>query len=142
MRHRQPRRWSSPCNCAWRAPNPPAYPGAGAGVLQRAAYPDIVPLVLPVPPAGTRQVDNVARRWAGTSSRVRRPTAGSGGATSEWFGFHGDIVVRIADGTGSRVDIAQEPRQRVRSRRQRQAHRDVARLKAADWCWARGKAAA
>src|SRR4029077_1864793 len=33
------------------ASNPPAYPGANAGVLQRAAYPDILPVVLPIPPA-------------------------------------------------------------------------------------------
>src|SRR5882757_7635216 len=43
------------------APNPPAYPGASAGVLQRAAYPDIVPVVLPIPPAEAfRRVDAVA----------------------------------------------------------------------------------
>src|SRR5512143_1259216 len=33
------------------AANPPAYPGASAGVLQRAGYPDIMPVVLAVPPA-------------------------------------------------------------------------------------------
>jgi len=95
------------------APNPPAYPGAGAGVLQRAAYPDIVPLVLPVPPAEAfRRVDNVATAM-GWDIVARAPADGrlEAVATSEWFGFHDDIVVRIRpDGTGSRVDIRSKSR--------------------------------
>jgi len=43
------------------AANPPTYPGASAGVLQRSAYPEIQPVILPVPPAEAfRRVDKVA----------------------------------------------------------------------------------
>ena len=95
------------------APNPPAYPGASAGVLQRAAYPDVVPVILPVPPAEAfRRVDSVAMAmdWEVVA---RAPADGrlEAVATSEWFGFRDDIVVRIRpEGTGSRVDIRSKSR--------------------------------
>src|SRR4029077_7831359 len=79
------------------APNPPAYPGASAGVLQRAAYPDIVPVVLPVPPAEAfKRVDRAAGGgvWGGAAPA---PDEGrlEAVAASDWFGFRDDIVVRI-----------------------------------------------
>jgi uncharacterized protein (DUF1499 family) len=95
------------------APNPPAYPGASAGVLQRTAYPDIVPVVLPLSPAEAfKRVDNAAMAmdW---EIVARAPADGrlEAVATSEWFGFRDDIVVRIRpDGTGSRVDIRSKSR--------------------------------
>jgi uncharacterized protein (DUF1499 family) len=95
------------------APNPPTYPGASAGVLQRAAYPDIVPVVLPVPPAEAfKRVDRVAldMDW---DVVARAPAEGrlEAIATSAWFGFNDDIVVRIKpDGNGSRIDIRSKSR--------------------------------
>jgi uncharacterized protein (DUF1499 family) len=95
------------------AANPPAYPGASAGVLQRAAYPDIVPVILPVPPAEAfKRVDAVATAmdW---DVVARAPADGrlEAIATSQWFGFNDDIVVRIRpEGTGSRVDIRSKSR--------------------------------
>lgn len=95
------------------APNPPAYPGAAAAVLQRDAYPDIVPVVLPVAPAEAfKRVDRVAMTL-GWDVVARTPADGRLEAvdTSQWFGFRDDIVVRIrADGTGSRVDIRSKSR--------------------------------
>ena len=97
------------------APNPPAYPGAAVAVQQRAAYPDIAPIVLPVPPAEAfKRVDRVAMAM-GWDVVTRAPTEGRLEAidTSEWFGFRDDIVVRIrADGTGtgSRIDIRSKSR--------------------------------
>ena len=95
------------------APNPPAYPGAAVAVQQRAAYPDIAPIVLPVPPAEAfKRVDRVAMAM-GWDIVARAPTEGRLEAidTSEWFGFRDDIVVRIrADGTGSRIDIRSKSR--------------------------------
>ena len=94
------------------APNPPAYPGAAAA-LQRAAYPDIVPVVLPVPPAEAfKRVDHVAMAM-GWDVVARAPAEGRLEAidTSQWFGFRDDIVVRIrAAGTGSRIDIRSKSR--------------------------------
>jgi uncharacterized protein (DUF1499 family)/uncharacterized membrane protein YvlD (DUF360 family) len=95
------------------APNPPAYPGASAGALQRMAYPDIVPVVLPIPPAEAfKRVDSVAMAmdW---DVVARAPGDGrlEAIATSEWFGFHDDIVVRIRpEGTGSKIDIRSKSR--------------------------------
>jgi len=95
------------------AANPPAYPGAAAGVLQRAAYPDIVPVVLAVPPAEAfKRADRVATAL-GWEVVARAPAEGrlEAVATSEWFGFHDDIVVRIRpEGAGSRVDIRSKSR--------------------------------
>jgi uncharacterized protein (DUF1499 family) len=95
------------------APNPSAYPGAPTAVLQRAAYPDIVPVVLPVAPAEAfKRVDQVAMAM-GWDVVARAPADGRLEAfdTSQWFGFRDDIVVRIrSDGTGSRIDIRSKSR--------------------------------
>lgn len=94
------------------APNPPGYSTASAA-LQRAAFPDIVPVVLPVPPdEAFRRADRVAMSldW---DVVARAPAEGrlEAIATSEWFGFRDDIVVRIrAQGAGSRVDIRSKSR--------------------------------
>lgn len=95
------------------AANPAAYPGAATAALQRAAYPDIVTVVLPVPPAEAfKRVDRVATAldW---DVVARAPAEGRLEAveTSEWFGFRDDVVVRIrADGAGSRIDIRSKSR--------------------------------
>jgi uncharacterized protein (DUF1499 family) len=96
------------------ATNPPAYPGESAAVLQRAAYPDIVPIVLTLAPAEAfKRVDAVAAAmdW---EIVARAPADGRLEAvdTTDWFGFKDDIVVRIrAEGTtGSRVDIRSKSR--------------------------------
>jgi uncharacterized protein (DUF1499 family) len=95
------------------APNPPAYPGAATAVLQRDAYPDIVPIVLPVAPAEAfKRVDQAAMAL-GWDVVARAPAEGRLEAidTSQWFGFRDDIVVRIrAEGTGSRIDIRSKSR--------------------------------
>lgn len=118
------------------ASNPAAYPGASAGVLQRAAHPDIVPVVLAVPPAEAfKKVDAVAMAM-GWDVVARAPADGRIEAvdTSQWFGFRDDIVVRIRpDGAGSRIDIRSKSRDGdsdfgVNARRVRDF---IARLKAA-----------
>jgi uncharacterized protein (DUF1499 family)/uncharacterized membrane protein YvlD (DUF360 family) len=95
------------------ASNAPAYPGANAAVLQRAAYPDILPVMLAEPPAETfRKVDGVALAM-GWDIVARAPADGriEAVATSEWFGFRDDIVIRIRpDGAGSKVDIRSKSR--------------------------------
>jgi uncharacterized protein (DUF1499 family) len=96
------------------APNPPAYPGNGTAALQRAAYPDIAPILLNVSPAEAfRRVDEVAMSM-GWDIVARAPGEGRIEAvdTSEWFGLQDDIVVRIRpEGTtGTRVDIRSKSR--------------------------------
>ncbi len=95
------------------ATNPPAWPGGHAPVLQRDAYPDIGPVVLAVPPAEAfKRVEAVAAAM-GWDIVARVPTEGrlEAVATTEWFGFRDDIVVRVrADGSGSRVDIRSKSR--------------------------------
>jgi len=95
------------------AANPPAYPGQAAGAAQRAAYPDITSVVLPSNPADAfKKVDGVAMAM-GWDVVARAPAEGriEAVATSDWFGFRDDIVVRIRpDGTGSRIDIRSKSR--------------------------------
>jgi uncharacterized protein (DUF1499 family) len=95
------------------APNPPAYPGASVAAQQKAAYPDIAPLVLPIKPdEAFRRVDKVATAL-GWEIVARAPAEGrlEAVATTRWFGFHDDIVIRIqAEGTGSRIDIRSKSR--------------------------------
>jgi uncharacterized protein (DUF1499 family) len=96
------------------AANSPAYPGESAAILQRAAYPDIVPIVLAVAPAEAfKRVDRVAMAL-GWDVVARAPAEGRLEAvdTTDWFGLEDDIVVRVrAEGTtGSRVDIRSKSR--------------------------------
>ena len=96
------------------ASNPATHPGANAAVLQRAAYPDIVPVVINASPAEAfRKVDQAAMAL-GWDVVARAPADGRLEAvdTSDWFGLQDDIVVRIrAEGaSGSRIDIRSKSR--------------------------------
>ena len=91
---------------------PTAYPGSATADQQRRGYPDIKPLELPLPPAAAfaRALD--AARGMGWEIAAADPAAGriEATATTPWFGFHDDIVVRIVpaqegNGAGSRVDV-------------------------------------
>ena len=91
-----------------KAPNPSAYGGAEVAAAQRRAYPDIQPLLLAEPPpvAFARALD-VAKSlgWAlvAADSSAGRIEAT---ATTTWFGFKDDIVIRVtATTTGSRIDV-------------------------------------
>ena len=90
------------------APNTAAYGGPEVAELQRKAYPDIQPLVVPMPPhlAFIRARD--AAEGMGWQIVAADPAAGRLEATARtfWFGFKDDVVVRIVpEGTGSRVDV-------------------------------------
>ncbi|MBS0520267.1 MAG: DUF1499 domain-containing protein [Proteobacteria bacterium] len=96
------------------ATNAPAYPGPGAAELQHTIYPDLTPIRLPLPPAEAfKRVDAVATAM-GWNVVAREPSDGrlEAVATSPWFGFQDDIVVRVRkDGArGSRVDIRSKSR--------------------------------
>jgi len=91
----------------------PAYPGQAFADLQHTAYPDIAPIMIDVPPSDAfKRVDAVAMSM-GWDVVARAPNDGrlEAVATTRWFGFHDDIVVRIRpDGAGSRIDIRSKSR--------------------------------
>jgi uncharacterized protein (DUF1499 family) len=96
-----------PLRAAAKAANSTDYDGKTAE-LQKETYPDIGPLHLDVPSAQAfDRAQNAARemKWdiVATDPAQGRIEAT---ATTFWFGFKDDIVVRVAaDGTGSRVDV-------------------------------------
>ena len=90
------------------AANPAAYGGDSVAMLQRQGYPDIRPLDLEAPPDTAFARALAAARamgWeiVGVDTSARRIEAT---ATTPWFGFKDDVVVRIRpEGEGSRVDV-------------------------------------
>ena len=91
------------------------YGGPATAALQRAAFPDIAPVVLPLSPAKAFDLALATAqgmpRWKITATD---PSAGriEASEASFWFGFVDDIVIRVAaDGAGSRVDIRSVSRQ-------------------------------
>lgn len=89
------------------AANPVKYGGPGIAEQQRQAYPDIGPLVLPASPDRAFQLALAAVRHMGWQVVAADPNAGriEATATTFWFGFKDDVVVRVqGDGEGARVD--------------------------------------
>jgi uncharacterized protein (DUF1499 family) len=96
------------------APNPPEYGGEKIAAQQRAAYPDIQPVVLALP------VKEAFARAHGVSQalgwEVVAVDADAGrieaSDTTPWFGFKDDVVVRVlpAGTTGSRIDVRSKSR--------------------------------
>ncbi len=88
--------------------------GAQLAAKQREAYPDLQPLVLAVPVQAAfakARAAALAQGW----EIVREDPAGGrieATATTPWFGFKDDVVVRVlpAGTTGSRVDIRSRSR--------------------------------
>lgn len=91
-----------------KAKNPVEYGGDSVAALQRAGYPDVIPVPLSVTPA----VAFAKVRAAATTMQWELVAADSAAgrleatATTRWFGFKDDVVVRVrAEGTGSRIDV-------------------------------------
>jgi uncharacterized protein (DUF1499 family) len=90
------------------AVNPADYGGPVVAAQQRAAYPDIAPVLLPVPPAtafqgALRAANDLGWQIVAANAGERRIEAT---ATTFWFGFKDDIVIRIIPAPGgSRVDV-------------------------------------
>ncbi len=94
-----------------RFANPTAYPGLAVYQRQTAAYPDVAPLSLDVPPkVGYDTVYAVVtkRKWAIVDARAPQP--GRDGiieavARTPIMGFRDDVVIRVRpEGAGSRID--------------------------------------
>jgi uncharacterized protein (DUF1499 family) len=90
------------------APNSAVYGGDSVAAQQRAAYPDIAPIHMDVPPAEAyaRALDTArAMGWAIVAADPARDVIEATDRTF-WFGFKDDVAIRVrADGTGSVVDV-------------------------------------
>ena len=95
------------------APNPPEYAGEAVAELQREGYPDIQPLQVNRPVGETFDLALATAREQGWEIVAAVPDEGriEATATTTWFGFKDDVVIRVAakDG-GSRVDIRSKSR--------------------------------
>ena len=93
--------------------HPVSYDGAEVAALQKAAYPDIVPLMTVVSPdkvfeAATKAIAQMGLTLADANAQEGRIEANQ---SSLLFGFTDDLVVRIVtDGAGSRVDVRSKSR--------------------------------
>lgn len=91
------------------APNPAEYGGPEVAEKQRAAYPDIRPIEVAIPPAKAYDYAMDAGRKMGWRIVDENRDQGriEATATTRWYGFKDDIVVRIApmNGNGSKLDI-------------------------------------
>lgn len=84
------------------------YGGPAIAAQQRRAYPDIRPMILNVPPNRAFQNASEAARKMCWKTVAADPKAGriEATATTFWFGFKDDIVVRITpEGDKSRIDV-------------------------------------
>ena len=90
------------------APNPAEYGGEDVAAAQQQAYPDLRPLLLPLPPAEGFSRALAAARGAGWEIVAADSGAGriEATATTGWFGFKDDVVVRVTPANGgSRIDV-------------------------------------
>jgi uncharacterized protein (DUF1499 family) len=90
------------------AANPAEYGGPEIARQQREAYPDIVPLTLPLPPDAALARARAAAEALGWSVVAVDGAAGRLEASDRtaWFGFVDDVVVRVEPAAeGSRVDV-------------------------------------
>jgi uncharacterized protein (DUF1499 family) len=81
--------------------------------LQRIGYPDLAPLELPLAPAQAFARARAAAQALGWEIVAEDERAGriEAVATTRWFGFKDDIVVRVvAAGSGSRIDVRSRSR--------------------------------
>ena len=89
------------------------YPGAAIAERQRAAYPDIVPLQLAVPPKAAYDIAlelATKRKWLLVDTRPPTPGRRDGlieaVTRTPIMGFRDDVVIRVSPlGQGARVDL-------------------------------------
>lgn len=89
------------------------YPGAQVAALQRAAYPDIVPLEVDAPPRiafDAALAIVTKRKWYIGDSRAPTPSRREGAieavARTPIMGFRDDVVIRVTPvGQGARIDV-------------------------------------
>lgn len=102
-----------PLRQAGGAANPPEYPGATVASEQKKAYPDLAPADFNFPPEEIFREALAAARAMGWEIVAERPAEGriEATATTAWFGFKDDIVIRITPlDAGTRVDVRSKSR--------------------------------
>lgn len=90
------------------SPNGTDYGGAAVAAAQRAAYPDIRPAQYSQPPETVFEMALATARAMGWDIAAAEAEDGriEATATTLWFGFKDDIVIRIRpEATGTRLDI-------------------------------------
>ena len=88
------------------APNALAYPGADTAQQQQAAYPMLKPIMLTAPIAQIRTAARDLISARGWELAAENPTSFEATATTRWFGFKDDVVIRLTEtGDGVRVDM-------------------------------------
>jgi uncharacterized protein (DUF1499 family) len=95
------------------ASNPPAYGGEQVAAQQRAAYPAIQPVTVPLAPGQTFEAALATVQDQGWEIVAAVPAEGRIEATDTtfWWGFKDDVVIRIRpESSGSRLDIRSESR--------------------------------
>lgn len=97
----------------WDVPTPTDYPGRQVAELQRAAYPDLVTLELPTPPAQAYERALALVRERGWTVVASVPEEGRIEATveSRLYGFVDEVGIRVQPrGEGSIVDVRSRSR--------------------------------
>jgi uncharacterized protein (DUF1499 family) len=90
------------------APNPAEYGGSDIAAQQRRAYPDLAPVIIPLPSKQAFERAYRTARKIGWAIVDQNQAEGRIEATdtTRWFGFKDDIVIRVRPAaTGSRVDV-------------------------------------
>ena len=90
------------------APNTAEYAGAELAAQQKKGYPDLAPAMLNIPPRAAFERALTIARASGWEIVAAAPEDNriEATATTDWFGFKDDVVVRITpSGSGSRIDV-------------------------------------
>jgi len=97
----------------WDMPNPTEYPGARNAAVQRAAYPDLAPLILTAAPGQAYALALALAKEKGWEIVADEPKDGRIEAVdrSLLYGFRDEIIIRVSSsGSGSRVDLRSRSR--------------------------------
>lgn len=90
------------------APNTAQYGGPELAAQQKRGYPEVVPAMLAMPPRAAFELALLVARRSGWEivAAVAEDNRIEATATTDWFGFKDDIVIRIKPvNGGSRVDM-------------------------------------
>jgi uncharacterized protein (DUF1499 family) len=93
--------------------SPPEYDGPDAARQQRAAYPDVRPLIVPLAPAVAFDAALAVARESGWQVAASDPQTGriEAIATTTLMRFKDDLVIRVMpEGTGARIDMRSKSR--------------------------------